>query len=264
MNTPLKSEVLLEVSSGGAPHLAGLPLFVDHDAELMRQIELLLATKSTSLIVTANVDQALDLSRNENLWEAYNYAKIRTLDGMPLVWMARLLGARKVYRQTGADLLTKCAAESQHRGWKIVVLGGARAVNASAVECLLKDYPLADVVGVDVPYFSGFESPEISVVTQTLLALKPDVVFICLGSPKQENFLMGLKDRLPPAVYVGAGAAVDFAGGARRRAPKIAQLMGLEWTWRLAQEPRRLGRRYLLKGAGLGRILYNSIRRNKK
>lgn len=262
MSLPRKSDVAIRVSDDGTAFLAGLPLFLDNDAELMRQIEILLKSGRPSLVVTANVDQTLDLSSSPDLWNAYEYASLRTLDGMPLVMISRLLGAGDAHRQTGADLLTKCAAASHQRGWKIVILGGAPEVNDSAVEALLCEFPQADVVGVQMPYSDGFQTPEIDDVIAQLVSLRPEVVFICLGSPKQENFLMDLRDRLPPAVYVGAGAAVDFAGGTKRRAPRLIQMVGLEWTWRLAQEPRRLARRYLIKGTGFGRIIYNSIKRN--
>lgn len=262
MSLPSARNVSIRVSEDGSATLAGLPLFLDDDAELMRQIELLLGLKRPSLVVTANVDQTLDLSSSAELWDAYNYASIRTADGMPLVWISRFLGARKACRQTGADLLTKAAAASYQRGWRIAILGGAPNANDLAVDTLLNEFSDADIVGVKMPYSAGLQTSEIDDIIDELQGLKPDLVFICLGSPKQENFVMELRSRLPPAVYIGAGAAVDFAGGTKRRAPRLIQMLGLEWTWRLAQEPSRLGRRYLIKGAGFGRILYNSIKGN--
>ena len=243
--------------------LAGFPLFVADDDQLLQEIDTLVISGHRSLIVTANVDQAIDLGRNVDLWNAYKDASIRTLDGMPLVWISRLLGARGVNRQTGADLLTKCVFASFERGWKIAIVGGEPPVNAAAVEKLRSDYPLADIVGIDIPYSQNFQTAEMQNVLNELSDAEPDVVFICLGSPKQERFVMELRSQLPPAVYVGAGAAVDFAAGVRRRAPRLVQLAGLEWTWRLLQEPRRLGHRYLIKGSGIGKILQNSISRKR-
>lgn len=263
MNQPLKSEVSIRVSDDGSTHLAGLPMFAGNDGQLLQEIDARVKSGARSLVVTANVDQALDLSSSAALWKAYMYASIRTLDGMPLVWMARLLGARNAKRQTGADLLIKCVAASRERGWRIAILGGDPVANATAVKRLRGSYPDADVVGMDLPYAKNFRNPETLRVTHELGTLRPNIVFICLGSPKQETFLMELMGELPPAVYIGAGAAVDFAAGTKSRAPELVQAAGLEWAWRLMQEPRRLASRYLIKGAGVGTILYNSIKGKK-
>lgn len=264
MNLPSARDISIRVSDDGSATLAGLPLFLDDDDKLMCQIDLVLKMNRPSLVVTANVDQTLDLSSSAVLWQAYNYASIRTADGMPLVWIARVLGARKAHRQTGADLLRKTAASSKSRGWKIAILGGAPTANDSAVKALLEEFPGADIAGVYMPYSAGLDTSETDSLLHRLKSLRPNLVFICLGSPKQESFFMNLRTQLPPAVYIGAGAAVDFAGGTRRRAPRLFQVLGLEWTWRLAQEPRRLGRRYLVKGAGFRRIIFNSIKGNEQ
>lgn len=259
MSVPAKRDISIGLSPTGQVLLAGLPLFVGCDSDLLDTLDSLISREAPSLVVTANVDQCIDLSSSPGLWAAYKAASLRTLDGMPLVWLAKTLGAKGVVRQTGADMLYKCVEASSKRGWRIVILGGEPSANDRAVANLRRDFAAADIQGMQLPFSSDFQTPEVKAAVAVLAALRPDVVFLCLGSPKQENFFMQLQQELPPAAYVGAGAAVDFASGDKRRAPIVIQKLGLEWTWRLVQEPRRLGRRYLVKGTGLGRIIYNTM-----
>lgn len=259
MTVPLKRDVAVELSHAGELMLARLPVFVGSDNELLDTLDSLLAQCRPRLVVTANVDQAIDLSQSSVLWSAYREAALRTLDGMPLVWLATMVGAKRVFRQTGADMLVKCVAASAERGWRIVILGGSSEANDLAVTNLRHAFAKADVMGLNLPFSPHFQTPEIRSAVTALAGMNPDIVFLCLGSPKQEKFFMELQQELPPATYIGAGAAVDFASGVKSRAPKVVQKLGLEWTWRLAQEPRRLARRYLIKGAALGRITYNTM-----
>ncbi|MDN5573728.1 MAG: WecB/TagA/CpsF family glycosyltransferase, partial [Micrococcales bacterium] len=96
-----------------------------------------------------------------------------------------------------------------------------------------------------------------------LAQLDPSLVYLCLGSPKQEAWFEHWRRELPAAVYVGAGAAVDFAAGARRRAPRALQMIGGEWTWRLVQEPRRMAGRYLGRGPRFLGVIARSVLRDR-
>ncbi len=100
-------------------------------------------------------------------------------------------------------------------------------------------------------------------VNKTLRDRAAEVTFICLGSPKQELWFLENRHELPPGIYVGAGAAIDFAGGAKKRAPVLAQRIGMEWVWRLAQEPRRLARRYLVDGPKFIFVVVRSVVRRR-
>ena len=100
-------------------------------------------------------------------------------------------------------------------------------------------------------------------VIDRLAQLDPSLVYLCLGSPKQEAWFEHWRRELPAAVYVGAGAAVDFAAGARRRAPRALQMIGGEWTWRLVQEPRRMAGRYLGRGPRFLGVIARSVLRDR-
>lgn len=243
----------------GTTALDGLPLETGTAAELEDRIDALARTGRPELVITANVDQVLNLRTSERLRRAYQAAALRLIDGMPLVLLARALGARRVHRHTGADLLPLLAAHSAQRGWRIVITGGSDEIASAAAQRLSRRHPEAQIHHVPFPRLQRPEDPASRSVVEQLERLRPDLVFLCLGSPKQEVWFLRWRDHLPAAVYVGAGAAVDFAAGAKTRAPRFIQSAGFEWAWRLSQEPGRLGGRYLLKGPRFLGVIARSV-----
>jgi N-acetylglucosaminyldiphosphoundecaprenol N-acetyl-beta-D-mannosaminyltransferase len=239
--------------------LGGAALFAGNADQLLIEVDSLIASRAQHLIVTPNIDQTLDLERDEGLRHAFSEASLRLIDGAPLVMLARMLGARNVHRNTGADLLPLTAELAMSRSWTIAITGGRDSVSRAAAESLTKKYPGGSIVSVPFPFIDGVDSDVSLNVVNMLTDLKPDIVFLCLGAPKQEAWFMAWRDQLPKSVYVGAGAAVDFAAGTSRRAPRLLQKAGLEWFWRLCQEPRRLAHRYLIKGPKFLTIAARSI-----
>ncbi|WP_300683265.1 WecB/TagA/CpsF family glycosyltransferase [Nocardioides sp.] len=254
------SKARLWVDDRGAIFLNTYPLFGGDTADLLAQIDALLARREPALVVTVNVDQILDLEREHKTMEVYDGADLLVMDGMPVVQLARMLGADEVHRHTGADLLPLMAEESADRGWRVSILGGASGVAEAAAEQLRETYPGAVVNSVEFPMMRDVADPASLDVVAALADQRPDLVFVCLGAPKQELWMLTWRERLPPAVYVGAGAAVDFAAQKVSRAPVWLQRVGGEWLWRLAQEPRRLAGRYLLKGPRFLRVMARSLR----
>ncbi|MCC3266573.1 WecB/TagA/CpsF family glycosyltransferase [Arthrobacter gengyunqii] len=240
-------------------YLAGMPLFSGDENELKNALQSMINSDRQHLIVTANVDQAIDLADSASLYKAYERASLRLVDGMPLIVLARLLGVKNLPRHTGADLLPTAAAWSMKYGWRVAIVGGAAEIGAKAAILLCEKYPGSNISHIDFPVVSDVTAEACGAVAYSLRELDPDIVFICLGSPKQEKWMDHWSEHLPSAVFVGAGAAVDFAAGAKSRAPKSVQVLGLEWVWRLAQEPRRLAGRYLLKGPKFLLIVRNSL-----
>ena len=255
-----RQDVALEVDSQGA-RLGRWRLFNGDTFQLLTEIGRLVDSKEPHLVVTPNVDQVLDLQESPALRRAYDAASLRLVDGAPLVAVLRLLGARDVHRHTGADLLPLMAKHSADTGWKIAILGGSDYVGRRAADTLRENYPGSVVRSIPFPYVKDVSESLVLEAVGALAAWKPAVVFICLGSPKQEAFFSHWRADLPPAVYIGAGAAADFAAGSKRRAPAAVQTLGLEWTWRLIQEPRRLANRYLVKGPRFIRPAISSLTR---
>lgn len=227
--------------------LAGRPLVTGTMADLLDHLEQTLPADAPLTAVTPNTDFAVLMGTDERMARAVHDADLLLADGAPIVWLARLLGARDLHRLTGADLLPETCARAARTGWRVVLTGGRDGV-AELAAAHLREQSGADVVAVPFPLLDGPEDPAGRTVVEALRDARPDVVFVCLGAPKQEAWVERWRDELPPALYVGAGAAVDFAAGLRSRAPRPLQAIGAEWLYRLAQEPTRLAGRYLVRG----------------
>jgi len=248
----------MEPGPHGSVRLAGQELFLGGADELVEAIAAMLPTREVHSIITPNVDQTLTLRTDAALRTAYDEASIRITDGFPLVVLGHRLGARRLERLTGADLLPLAARVAAERGWRIALTGGGPGV-AQHAAAVLRDQVDADVVAVEFPRIASVDDPASMTVVEELAALEPDLVFVCLGSPKQDVWVSRWRAKLPPAVYIGAGAAVDFVAGTKKRAPRIVQRVGLEWAFRLLQEPRRLARRYLVRGPAFAVVALRSL-----
>lgn len=241
-------EYKARVTLAPVPSIAGAPVFRGTRTQLLDSLDSLRSTGAVELVITPNVDQVLDLETDADWRDVFASASVRVVDGTPLLWLFKALGARDVAKHSGADLLPDVAALADNRGWTVAITGGADDVLAAGVERLSSLHPNATFVGVPFPRISHVADEASTAVVDTLKSARPDIVFVCLGAPKQEKWVHHWASALPAAVYIGAGAAIDFAAGAKTRAPRVAQRAGVEWLWRVAQEPRRLAKRYFGKG----------------
>ena len=251
-------DVRMAAGPGGTLTLAGQELFLGGPDALIAEIGSLLPAREVHTIITPNVDQTLSLRDDDALGQAFDEAAIRITDGFPLVVLGHRLGADRLERLTGADLLPLTAQVAAERGWRIALTGGGPGVAAHAA-AVLRDRYDADIVPVDFPRVASVEDAASLSVVEALVEIEPDIVFVCLGSPKQDVWASHWRSKLPPAVYIGAGAAVDFVAGTKKRAPRVMQRLGLEWAFRLAQEPRRLARRYLVRGPAFAVVAVRSL-----
>jgi N-acetylglucosaminyldiphosphoundecaprenol N-acetyl-beta-D-mannosaminyltransferase len=216
-------------------------------------------------ILTANVDIVRAISRDRSLVELASTATLTVADGMPLVWAGRIAGSEIPERVTGSSLVHTLTAAAALDGRSVFLLGGAPGVAQRAAAVLQSRSPGLKIAGVAAPPV-GFDQTEESLqpVIDSVVLAQPSLVLIGMGFPKQEKLIKRLREVLPNAWYVGCGAGIPMAAGDSRRAPASMQRLGLEWLHRLAQEPRRLGRRYLkddlpfaialLAGAALRRV----------
>ncbi|HET8673510.1 MAG TPA: WecB/TagA/CpsF family glycosyltransferase, partial [Thermoleophilaceae bacterium] len=170
-------------------------------------------------------------------------------DGMPLVWASWLKGTPLPARVAGSDLIWSMSMEAARRGRSVFVLGGTRQAGWEAARRLQEHCPGLRIAGMVYPPH-GFERDPLAMdqVVQTLDAASPDIVYVGLGFPKQERVIAFLRERFPQTWFLGIGISIGFVGGQVPRAPAWMQRLGLEWLHRLAKEPRRLGRRYLVHG----------------
>jgi N-acetylglucosaminyldiphosphoundecaprenol N-acetyl-beta-D-mannosaminyltransferase len=198
-------------------------------------------------VVTPNIDICRQLSRDPAARELVSGASLIVADGMPLVWASRLRGRPLPERVAGASLIFTLSAAAAASGKSVYLLGGEPGVPGRAAAELARRYRSLLVAGTCAPPVGFDRQPgEIEGIAAKLAQTRPDIVFVGLGFPKQERLIAALAPDLPAAWFIGCGAAIPFAAGALPRAPHWMQRLGLEWTYRLISEPRRLFRRYLV------------------
>jgi N-acetylglucosaminyldiphosphoundecaprenol N-acetyl-beta-D-mannosaminyltransferase len=215
-------------------------------AMALRTIDAWIAHREAQYICVTGVHGVMESQRDADLRRIHNAAGLVTPDGMPLVWLSRLLGFRHVTQVCGAELMRAVCAHSVTRGYRHFFYGGAPGVADTLAARLQAQFPGLQVVGVDCPPFRPLTPSEDQAAVARIQAARPDIVWVGLSTPKQERWMAAHVAPLRAAVLIGTGAAFDFHAGLKRRAPRWMQRTGLEWLFRLLLEPRRLWRRYLL------------------
>jgi len=178
---------------------------------------------------------------------ALNRADWVTPDGTPVVWALRLMGARGVGRVYGPDLMLALSAASAQRGYSQFYFGGEPGVAQDLSLALRRRFPGLPVAGAMSPGFREPTPAEEREMIATLNASGARILWVGLGSPKQDLWMARLRPHLECDLLLGVGAAFDFVSGRKAQAPRWMQEAGLEWTFRLAHEPRRLWRRYAIQ-----------------
>jgi N-acetylglucosaminyldiphosphoundecaprenol N-acetyl-beta-D-mannosaminyltransferase len=227
--------------------VADVELDVLTEAETVERIVASGLAGEGGLVVTPNVDHLHKIATGSWLGSVYAEADLVVADGMPLVWASRLLGEPLPERVAGSHLLLSLTEAAARNGLSIYLLGGTPGAAVEAAERFTQRWPELKVAGTSCPP-RGFERAHggIEAVCDDVVAAAPDVVFTALGAPKQEYLNLALRHAYPAAWYLGVGGAVDMAAGIVRRAPVWAQRSGTEWIFRMAQEPGRMARRYLV------------------
>lgn len=202
-------------------------------------------------VATANVDFLVNtLSwipgkiKHQELYQALIMADLVTADGMPIVWLSALLGKRLKERVTGADLVPKLAAAASAKELSLFLLGGREGVGEKAAKKLLTQNPGLKIAGCLSPKISLKETD--SKVIDQINQSKADILLLALGNPKQEIWFQRNKHLIKVPVSIGVGGTYEFIAGTVSRSPKWMQKSGLEWVYRLYQEPKRLWKRYCL------------------
>ena len=227
--------------------------------EALLRIEGLVDAKKGGVVFTPNVDHVVVAEREPRLRAAYARCELSLADGQPLVWTSPLLGLRLPEKVSGSDVLRPVFALAARRKYRVYLLGGADGVAEAAAARLKEEYGL-EVCGLDAPRIGLVPAQDEAAVVERIRAARPDLLLVFLGAPKAEVFLDRVRDSLGPVVSVSLGASLDFYVGRVRRAPRWMQRVGLEWLYRLLQEPRRLAKRYLVDDVYFLVILVRTLR----
>ena len=228
-------------------------------AEALDAIEQLVTDGHGGAVFTPNVDHVVTAEADPLFREAYSAADLCLADGQPLIWASRLLGTPLPAKVSGSDLVLPLMKRAADRGWRVYLLGGEEGVAAAVAERFRRELD-ARIVGAEGPRISLQATEDEEMILQRVRAARPHLVLVALGAPKQELWIHRVRQRIAPAVAVGVGAALGFVADRVRRAPAWMSRAGLEWVFRLFQEPRRLARRYLLKDPRFLTVLARMLR----
>lgn len=199
---------------------------------------------TTHQVATVNVDFVVNAHAEPDVATILAGADLCFADGTPIVWASRLFGKPLPERVAGADLVPRLIAESATRPWHVHVFGSSPDVARRALERIATEHPDAHVTIDPGPRLDDPTKVPDDVL-ESICATGADILCVALGNPKQERFIAAHRDQLGIPVLIGVGGSLDMFVGERKRAPGWVQRIGLEWVYRAAQEPARLGPRYL-------------------
>ena len=226
--------------------VCGVPVSAINLQEACRQIDEWIKKKEQRYICIAPVATIVDVQGNEDYRQVVTRADMITPDGMPLVWIGRLKGKRHVGRTYGPDLLEALCKEGETKGYRHYFYGGTRETSERLEINLKRRFPDIQIAGRYVPGQMSIHFLEKEEILKGIDQSGADILWIGLGSPKQDFWMAEHRNRLNVPVMIGVGAAFDFLAGTKPQAPRWIRQLGLEWFYRFCSEPRRLWKRYLI------------------
>jgi N-acetylglucosaminyldiphosphoundecaprenol N-acetyl-beta-D-mannosaminyltransferase len=223
-------------------------------------------SRKKSYICVAPVSTIVDSHSRPEYRKVLHHADMITPDGMPLVWVAKWMGDTDIERTYGPDLMLALCAQGQEKGYRHYLYGGTESTCSLLKNVLKEKFPDIHVVGEYAPPFRSSHVQEDPNVIEEINRLGPDILWVGLGSPKQDYWMYEHRDLLNVPVMVGVGAAFDFIAGIKQQAPLWMRKIGMEWFFRLCCEPGRLWKRYLIGNAKFVYLLIENfvLRKGKK
>lgn len=232
--------------------------------EVLDSIEKLMVSQNGGFVVTPNVDHVVQAEKNELLYEAYRHAALSLADGMPIIWMSAILGHPLPEKISGSDLVRPLLVRAAALQMRVYFLGSASGVARKAKDILCAQIPGLNIVGIDSPPIGFDEQSDLEQkIMEKIIAAKANLVLVALGCPKQELLMYRWYERLAPAVMLGIGASLDFIAGHIRRSPRWMSSAGMEWVFRIFQDPKRLTKRYLIDDAAILPVFYRMLKTPK-
>ena len=246
--------------------MLGVPFDNVTTADTLRLIGDMIASRKPHYLATANVDFVVQAQADPELRRILLDADLVVADGMPLVWASRWLGNPLPERVTGSGLTPLLLALAEEQGWRVFFLGGTEQSVAQAAANTRARHPKLQVDAYSPPFGrlvdARTDDPMNNAeILRRLREAKPDILLVAFGCPKQERWIYAHYRSLGVPVSIGVGATIDFLAGTMRRAPVWMQKTGLEWVFRLLQEPRRLFRRYAMGMWVFGWAMLGQLRR---
>jgi len=206
-------------------------------------------------ICTVNLDFVVNARRNDAVRSVLSRSDLNLADGKPVLWLGRFSRQRIPERVAGADFVPQLAARAAPGGASLFFLGGEDGAAEAAADILRARHPGLRIAGVYEPPRAALADMDNAEILRRLDETRPDILLVAFGHPKQDLWIAAHRDRLPVSVAVGVGCTFDLIAGHRRRAPMWMQRVGLEWLFRVVNEPSRLAKRYAIDGYWLVAVL---------
>jgi N-acetylglucosaminyldiphosphoundecaprenol N-acetyl-beta-D-mannosaminyltransferase len=225
--------------------LLGVPLALTDYTRTMDWMDDMVARRERGYVIPAAVHAVMVAQEEKATWDAIQGGGLVVPDGQPLVWAMRLLGHPEASRVYGPELMGRYCERAARTGTRMFLYGGRN--QGALVQLALnlrRRYSGIKIVGGYSPPYRDLDSDEQDAIVGEINRSRADVVWVGIGQPKQEKWMARMQEKLDAPVLVGVGAAFDFHAGLVPQAPAWMQEIGIEWAYRLAQEPRRLWRRY--------------------
>jgi N-acetylglucosaminyldiphosphoundecaprenol N-acetyl-beta-D-mannosaminyltransferase len=227
-------------------NILGVGISAINLSQAVAEIENWIASGEQRYVNVCTVQTVMECQSAGRLRRLVNQSGLSTPDGMPLVWLSHFHGYRDAGRVYGPDLMLALCERSGATGHRHFFYGGAPGIADRLASRLTDRFPGLIVAGTHTPPYRPADADEDRAVLDAINAAAPDIVWVGLGTPKQDYWVSRHRDRLSAAALIAVGAAFDFHAGVLRQAPRWMQRSGLEWLFRLGHEPRRLAYRYLV------------------
>lgn len=239
--------------------LLGVPIAATTLSQVLDLVHDTIERRDHLQIGVVNAAKIVNMGRDSVLRNDVLSSDIILADGISIVWASRLLGQSLPERVAGIDLMHGMLKRGDRCGYRVFCLGATEEVLRKTIERIGADYPGVRVVGSHDGYFKSHEEPALAA---RIAQAAPDILLVAMTSPKKENFLARWSDQLRVPVCHGVGGSFDVMAGKVRRAPILWQRLGLEWLYRVKQEPGRLWKRYLMTNALFCRMVIAQLFRN--
>ena len=227
-------------------NVLGVGVHAIHMRMAIEAIETAIFQRRRGYVCLTGVHGVMEAQRNADLMGIFSMATLVLPDGMPTVWMGHLQGFREMDRVFGPDLLIAVAERSVLTGHSHFLCGGQVGVAEQLRDALLGHFPTIRILGTYTPPFRPLRRDEEGTLIATVKELAPDIIWVGMSTPKQERFMAKYLPRLNTTLMIGVGAAFDFHTGRIKDSPQWIKRSGLQWAHRLAQQPARLWRRYIV------------------
>lgn len=229
----------------GRANVLGVGISAISMADAVGHVDTFLQSEAQGYICVTGVHGVMEAQSDDGFRSILNSSFLNTPDGMPTVWLGHLQGHKNMSRVYGPDLMLELCRLSVDRGYRHYLYGGKPGIAQELKQALEARFPGLQIVGTYTPPFRALNAEEEEELQHQLIEARADILWCGLSTPKQERFMAQYSGKLPVKLMIGVGAAFDINSGNLKDAPAWMKPLGLQWLYRVLQEPERLLGRYL-------------------